>query len=367
MARFRRGSVLLFPWLLGIGFLVVAAVRLSASIADPEPVAPASLPVVRPDLSIVPPVRIDAPLPGSYVVEEGDNLFDVAAEVETSIEALMLANDLDNLNLLEVGSELVVPPPGSARQPADPTATLTQVAASYGLDAEVLRQYNWIPPDLMNVPIGRELLLFPPGVRPLGVPQEAESFDDLYGSIPFGAERPAEPFIYKVRPGDTLIDVAWRLGIDLDTIVNNNGSLVDADRIRIGDELLVLPISGLLYQVEDGDTLPTIADRFSLDVGPILEFNSLEADDEIEVGKELILPGAGPRYAPAASAALPSPGLIPGIGPLVVPYRSQLDGTPWAGANCGPTSLSMGLGAFGINVSPTEARRQVLNAQGRKK
>ena len=184
----------------------------------------------------------------------------------------------------------------------------------------------------------------------------AESLEEgLLGSIPFGAERPFEPFVYRVRPGDTLIDVAWRLGIDVDTIVNNNGSLVDADRIRIGEELLVLPISGLLYQVEDGDTLSGIAEKFGLDLDPILEFNYLESTSAIELGKDLILPGAGPVYAPLTP---------PGAAGLFVPYRSQLDGTPWAGANCGPTTLGMGLGSLGINVSSTELRRQVLNAQG---
>ena len=155
--------------------------------------------------------------------------------------------------------------------------------------------------------------------------------------------------------GDTLTDVAWRLGIDLDTIVNNNAKLADADRIRIGDELLVLPISGLLYQVEQGDTLASIADKYGLDVDPILEFNTLDEDSAIGPGMELVLPGAGPVYAKPTQ-----------LGParIFVPYRSQLDRTPWAGANCGPTALGMGLASMGIDVSSTELRRQVLNAQG---
>jgi len=298
---------------------------------------------------------ITVPLPDSYIVEEGDTLFDIAADFDSSVEALALANNLEDLNLLQVGLELVVPPPGSARQPTDPALTMTQVASSYGLDPTVLAAYNGIAPDLADQPIAREALLFPPGVRPLALASGAESSETvLLASIPFGAERPLEPFVYRVRPGDTLLDVAWRLGIDLDTIVNNNSSLVDADRIRIGDELLVLPISGLLYRVEDGDTLVGIAEKFGLDVSPILEFNSLEAEGLIELGMDLILPGAGPVYA----------ALTPGLPRIAVPYRSQLDGTPWAGANCGPTTLGMGLGALGINVSSTELRRQVLGAQG---
>jgi LysM repeat protein/uncharacterized protein YvpB len=188
---------------------------------------------------------------------------------------------------------------------------------------------------------------------------EQSAGSNLLVSIPFGAERPLEPFVYRVRPGDTLTDVAWRLGIDVDTILNNNGDMGDGDRIRIGDEILVLPISGLLYQVQEGDTVTGIAEKFGLDVDPILEFNSLASVDGIELGMELLLPGAGPAYAPPMLAGAPTSG-----GRIVVPYRSQLDGTPWAGANCGPVSLGMGLESLGISMSSTELRRQVLSAQG---
>src|SRR3989442_6474946 len=112
----------------------------------------------------------------------------------------------------------------------------------------------------MDQPIAREALLFPPGVRPLALAED-ESFEaGVLASIPFGAERVLEPFAYRVRPGDTVLDVAWKLGIDVDTIVNNNPSLADADRIRIGEELLVLSISLLLYQVQEDDTLSRIAE-----------------------------------------------------------------------------------------------------------
>jgi LysM repeat protein len=351
-----RSAVLVSPWLIAIGAVIAIVSRLLAPSVGQSPLPAVYGPDLRPpEVSSIRPATIAAPLPDIYVVEDGDTLFDIAADFDTSVTAIALANDLDDLNFLELGQEIVVPPPGSARQPVDPALTLTEVAASYGLDAAVLASYNAIAADLVDQPIAREVLLFPPGVRPLALAEDESLEEGVLTSIPFGAERVLEPFLYRVRPGDTLIDVAWRLGIDLDTIVNNNGDLVDADRIRIGDELMVLPISGLLYHVEDGDTLAGIAAQFGLELDPILEFNSLDIDSDIEPGKDLVLPGAGPTYAPPAQL---------GLGRLFVPYRSQLDGTPWAGANCGPTSLGMGLGSLGINVSSTELRRQVLNAQG---
>jgi len=46
------------------------------------------------------------------------------------------------------------------------------------------------------------------------------------------------------------------------------------------------------------------------------------------------------------------------------PYVSQLDSSPWAEANCGPTALAMALQAFGANVSSSDLRKEVLAAQG---
>jgi Peptidase_C39 like family len=48
---------------------------------------------------------------------------------------------------------------------------------------------------------------------------------------------------------------------------------------------------------------------------------------------------------------------------LDMPYRSQLDGSPYALANCGPTSLSMALAYYGIDASPWELRVRAMKAQ----
>lgn len=49
---------------------------------------------------------------------------------------------------------------------------------------------------------------------------------------------------------------------------------------------------------------------------------------------------------------------------LKVPYHSQIDGTGYADANCGPTSLAMALEAFGISDTQGNLRAAALKIQG---
>jgi uncharacterized protein YvpB len=84
-------------------------------------------------------------------------------------------------------------------------------------------------------------------------------------------------------------------------------------------------------------------------------------------------PGAGwtvasslERIAPDTEFALPRayPATTgSGVVRLSVPYQSQLDGSPWAEANCGPTSLSMAMDWFGKTIPSGELRAEALDAQ----
>ncbi|MCA1647275.1 MAG: C39 family peptidase [Chloroflexi bacterium] len=92
------------------------------------------------------------------------------------------------------------------------------------------------------------------------------------------------------------------------------------------------------------------------------------------------LPGDGRTVPPTqgwvdgdvlARARTPSPGDLPWAYPddlradvrINVPYRTQLDGADYAGANCGPTVLGMALESFGMNLAPPDVRGQVLDSE----
>jgi peptidoglycan endopeptidase LytE len=108
------------------------------------------------------------------------------------------------------------------------------------------------------------------------------------------------PVTYEVAPGDTVSTVAARFGVDAETIVTAN-SLSNPDRIKVGDELTILPVSGVVHTVRAGQTLSGIAALYKVDLGPIIDFNYLDDADIIAVGKELIIPGARPLPAPATA------------------------------------------------------------------
>lgn len=342
-------------WVLGAPLVAVALVAIVAirQITSPSPqTAPSA---AQADLETVAagPVVPPTPLPPlrTYVVQEGDSLLAIADELETSMEVLRIVNGLESFDLIQIDQVLFAPPAGSMVIQADSAQTLRQVAQTLRLDAMGLAEYNGVPPDHIDLPLRHETVVLPPGAVLPQTLAPGSSDGPFSESVEFGAERPQQPTYYEVRPGDNLTDIAWRLGIDIDTIVNNNDKLTDVDRIRIGERLLVLPVSGLLYRVEPGDSLSLVAERFGIDMRPILDFNRLDDAHAIQAGMELVLPGTGP------SGFLAAP-------PMSVPYRSQRDGTPWQGANCGPVALGMGLESLGIRLSSTELRRQVTLSQG---
>jgi uncharacterized protein YkwD len=69
----------------------------------PTPALPSPTPTPR--VSPTP-----TPDPVYHVVQAGDMLIDLASEYSTTVEIIMLANDLDNPRTLRVGQELLIPP-----------------------------------------------------------------------------------------------------------------------------------------------------------------------------------------------------------------------------------------------------------------
>jgi murein DD-endopeptidase MepM/ murein hydrolase activator NlpD len=95
---------------------------------------------------------------------------------------------------------------------------------------------------------------------------------------------------YKVKSGDTLVQIAHRFGVSMKTLWWAN-KLEAPDALHVGQVLRIPPVSGLVYTVTADDTLDTLAAKYKVDASDIVTLNGLE-DPVLVVGQVLILPGA---------------------------------------------------------------------------
>lgn len=94
--------------------------------------------------------------------------------------------------------------------------------------------------------------------------------------------------VYIVRKGDTLPTIAKMFGVSVNTILWAND--LKSSKIKEGQELVILPISGVRHTVKKGDTLKSIATKYKADMQDILAFNDVTVDTKLAVGDIIIVP-----------------------------------------------------------------------------
>ncbi|HEY64046.1 MAG TPA: M23 family metallopeptidase [Caldilineae bacterium] len=144
-------------------------------------------------------------------------------------------------------------------------------------------------------------------------------------------DRPREGIIhYVVAPGDTLTGIAEKFGISVDTVKWANDLELNPDLLRVGQELVILPVSGVYHVVEEGDTLEKIARKYKVTPETIVNYkpNGLKSvDDPLPRDKVLIIPGGEkpwvPPYVSAYSGPIP-PASRKGTGRFVWPVSGRI-------------------------------------------
>ena len=124
-------------------------------------------------------------------------------------------------------------------------------------------------------------------------PDEARR-DALVGS-PVAVTREGTPqrlqiMHYEVQTGDTISALAERFDISENTILWANG-LTPGASLTPGQQLVILPVSGVLYTTRPGDTVAAIAQRFASDAGAIIQFNQLGNAESLPAGLQIVIPG----------------------------------------------------------------------------
>ncbi len=106
-------------------------------------------------------------------------------------------------------------------------------------------------------------------------------------------------FVYVVQPGDNPSSIAQSFGISMNTLLWAND--IKNGVIIPGQQIVILPVSGVKYTVQAGDTIQSIAKKFKGDVSDILSFNNLVSNEKLAVGTEIIIPDGELSLPPAST------------------------------------------------------------------
>lgn len=293
-------------------------------VVAPTPVSvtrpPVSIPVSRPTPT---PVRPIAPMPpkkaDSHTIQAGDTLTGVAATYGLSVAQLAGYNNLDTEARLVRGQKLwlvegkVTPKPVST--PATTTTTKTYkgktttykvqrgdtllgLANRLGVTADDIASLNESLGANDNLVAGQTITV--PAVAPTK-PTRSEPAKE------------AKETRYTIASGDTLIGVANRHGLDVETLANAN-NLGRHSRLVAG-QTLIIPAGNAKqattpsaqtssnpspsqnvkfktenYKVQSGDTLTSLAGRYGVSVAELATVNDLGRHARLNAGQTIKVP-----------------------------------------------------------------------------
>jgi LysM repeat protein len=264
-----------------------------------------------------------------HVVAAGETLSGIAAANGLPTIAVANMNDLAPDAFVISGSQLVIPPRGTA-SPAPsgsavgasgagygvrPGDTLSGIAAANGVSAAALAAANGLAADAFVIS-GTRLRL-----PSAGTPAPAAA----------PAAAPAQGAGYGVRPGDTLSGIAAAHGLSTAALASANG--LGPDALAISGTRLKIPAAGGgtvggaasgapeplgAYKVRAGDTLSGLAAQSRVPVAQMAYMNGLDPKTRLVEGTVLKLPTGSPVQA---SGPAPQATIVPSASPVASPGR----------------------------------------------
>ncbi len=105
-------------------------------------------------------------------------------------------------------------------------------------------------------------------------------------------------FIYVIRAGDTLIQLARQFNIPLQSIIDANPQLMNPNRLTVGENVCIPAVpppgpdcaEGFAYTIRSGDTLAALARRFSVSVAALQAANPGIDPRSLRVGQIICIP-----------------------------------------------------------------------------
>lgn len=101
---------------------------------------------------------------------------------------------------------------------------------------------------------------------------------------------------YVVQSGDNLSRIAEQFNISVDTIKWENK--LNKNTIKIGQELRILPETGIRHTVKKGDTLSGLANKYEVELSKLIDGNG----GSLRVGEKIFIKGGSKRSETVKSA-----------------------------------------------------------------
>ena len=134
---------------------------------------------------------------------------------------------------------------------------------------------------------------------------------------------------YEVQSGDTVASIANKFGVSADTIRWEND--ITKDNIKVGKTLKILPVTGIAHTVAKGDTVYSIAKKYDANVQAIVDFpfNTFTNDEtfELAIGQTIFVPeGVMPAVSasPRPKQMTPNAGTVAASGQFVWPTQGVI-------------------------------------------
>ncbi len=137
--------------------------------------------------------------------------------------------------------------------------------------------------------------------------------------IPMSAPVSHTPLMYTVEAGENLATIAAKFHVSVAQIRWSNTNLYSHDSVATGDRILIPPVPGVVVTARSSDTIAALAQRYSVDPQLIIDFNRLRST-QLQAGQVLVLPGG-------VGGAFPPPPTIwqllqrSGIGSSIFPVK----------------------------------------------
>ena len=219
-----------------------------------------------------------------YTVKKGDSLYSIAQKYNTTVNEIMNLNYLNNTNLY-IGQVLRIPemytPESEMKLPnymnyvVKKGDSLYSIAKNNNIDIETLMKDNGLTSGILSIGQVLKIRTSTPG-----------SVEECYGReyVPSSSST----INYVVQKGDSLYSIANKYNTTVQAIINYNN--LSSNNLSIGQVLKIPSSKGndVVYTVQKGDSLYSIAKKYNTTVDNIKVKNKLNSN-LLSVGQKLYI------------------------------------------------------------------------------